>query len=106
MIHQGGASGGGGPVSAPDTSGSNISTNATTLIKTGAGFLNSITFNKKGASANVMTVYDGVDAGGVVLAIIDTTDKVSTLAYNIPFTTGLCIVTATGTACDATVSWI
>lgn len=75
-IVQGGATGGSGPVSSPETSASNIASNTTTLIKTGAGFLQCIAFNKKGASANVMTVYDGVDATGVVLATIDTTDKV------------------------------
>ena len=81
-----------------------IATNATTVVKSGSGVLHGITFNKKGASSNVATVYDNTAGSGTVIALIDTTDKIGTLVYDIAFTTGLTIVTATGTAADMTVA--
>lgn len=81
-----------------------ISTNTTTIVKSGSGILNSITINTAGAALNTATVYDNTAGSGTIIAIIDTTSKVS-LQYNIAFTTGLTIVTATGTAADITVSY-
>ncbi len=78
---------------------------ATTTVKTGVGILHSITFNTKGASSNTLTVYDNTAASGTVMAVIDTTDKVTTLFYDIPFLTGLTVISATGTGADFTVQY-
>jgi len=83
----------------------NISSNTTTVVKSGAGLLHSITINTKGASSNTATVYDNTAGSGTKLATIDTTSAIGALAYNIVFSTGLTIVTATGTAPDITVSY-
>lgn len=84
---------------------SHISSNATTTVKSGAGSLRGITINTKGASANTATVYDNTAGSGTVIAVIDTTAAVGTLSYDIAFTTGLTVVTATGTAPDMTIAY-
>src|SRR5579871_487213 len=81
-----------------------IASNTTTTVKFGAGVLQSITINTKGASANVATVYDNTAGSGTVIAVIDTTAGVVSLPFNVNFSTGLTIVTATGTAPDITVA--
>lgn len=83
----------------------NISTNTTTLVKTGAGILHSLTINTKGASSNTAAIYDGITAGGTLIGTVDTTSGVLNLPYGIQFEVGLCIVTATGTAANLTVSF-
>src|SRR5690348_7763809 len=85
--------------------GSNITTKTTTLIRTGQGLLHTITINTKGAASNTLAIYDGVDNTGTLLATIDTTVTYGTLIYDIGFLVGLCIVSATGTQADITVSW-
>lgn len=82
-----------------------ISTNATTVVKAAAGSLHSITINTKGASANIATIYDGVSAAGTVIGVIDTTAGTQNFLYDAALSTGLTIVTATGTAADITVSY-
>jgi hypothetical protein len=98
------------PVSScPSSQGSckynHISTNATTVVKSGAGVVHSITINTKGASANIATVYDNTAGSGTVIAIIDTTGNVGTIILDVGFYTGLTVVTATGTSADITVSY-
>ncbi len=78
-------------------------TNAGVNPVTGVGVLHAITVNKKGATANTASVYDGVDAGGTLLGIIDTTVQAGTLLYDYAFTVGLYVVMATGTAADLTI---
>ncbi|HEV3262053.1 MAG TPA: hypothetical protein VG013_34700 [Gemmataceae bacterium] len=82
-----------------------ISTLTTTVVKSGAGYLHSIAINTKGASGNVATVYDNTTGSGTVIAVIDPTANLQTLLYDVQFSTGLTIVTATGTAADLTVSY-
>lgn len=82
-----------------------ISTNATTTVKSGNGTLHAITVNTKGASANVATIYDSLTATGQVIGIIDTTAGPAALPYDLAFSIGLTIVTATGTAADLTVTF-
>ncbi len=82
-----------------------ISTNTTTLVKSGAGRLHTITINTKGASANTVTVYNALTATGTPIATIDSTVTYGTLIYDCQFSTGLCIVTATGTCADMTVCY-
>jgi len=83
---------------------SHLATNTTTLVKTGLGVLSSVVINKAGATGNIATIYDGVDAGGTVIAVVDTTSARS-LVYNCAFTVGLTVVMATGTAADLTVNY-
>lgn len=84
----------------------NLAANATTLVKTGEGVLRSITINTKGATANTIKIYDGLTAAGTLLATIDSTASIGTLTFDAKFSTGLCIVIATGTAADITVSYV
>jgi hypothetical protein len=93
-------------VSIPAYNGTCLEANATTVIRTGRGVLHGITINTKGASSNVITVYDGLSAGGTLLATIDSTVDPTIFLYDITFTTGLTIVIATGTAAKVTVSWV
>lgn len=84
-----------------------ISTNATTVVKTGPTVLRAINVNDAGASANTATVYDGVDATGTVVAVLDTTSANALRGhiYDVKLSVGLTVVTATGTAGDLTVSY-
>lgn len=84
----------------------NITTNETTAVKASSGFLHAITINTKGATGNTLTVYDNTAASGTAIATIDTTVTYGTLIYDVAFSTGLTIVTATGTAADVTVSYV
>lgn len=90
----------------PSYNYTNLAANATTLIRTGPGLLHSITVNKAGATANVVTVYDGLSASGTKIATLDGTQIPGTLLYDVAFSTGLTIVIATGTAADITVAWV
>jgi hypothetical protein len=83
----------------------NITTNTTTTVKSGAGLLHSITINTKGASSNVLTIFDNTAASGTKIGTVDTNTSLVTFMYDVKFTTGLTILTATGTAADVTVSY-
>ncbi len=80
----------------------NVSTNTTTNIKSGAGFLHRITVNNPGSSWTI-TVYDSTSGSGTKLATI-TPSLVGSLEYDVEFTTGLTVVTSGTTAGDITVS--
>ena len=74
----------------------NITTQATTLVKTGQGFLHILDFT---AVANgVITIYDGIDATGTKLRTITTPGTVLQNEVNkimdLSFAVGLCIVTS------------
>ncbi len=77
----------------------------TTVVKSGAGFLHSITFNKPVATG-VVTIYDNTAASGTLIGTITVpaSPMPVTLFYDAAFTTGLTIVTATA-AQDITVSY-
>ena len=84
----------------------NLNANGTTTVKSGRGVLHSITVNKKGASANIATVYDNTAGSGTVIAVIDTVNmNAQTLLYDLAFNTGLTVVLATGTAADITITY-
>lgn len=86
---------------------SNITTNTTTVVKSGAGILHGITINNAGASANVLTIYDNTAGSGTVIGTIDTVELNGRyLPFDVRFGTGLTIVTATGTAADVTVAYV
>ncbi len=83
----------------------NITGQATTTVKNGAGFLHAITFNKPVAT-QVITIYDNTtNASPVVGTItIPSSPMPVTLFYDITLSTGLTIVTATASS-DITVSY-
>jgi hypothetical protein len=93
---------------------SNIITNATTTVKSGAGFLHSITINNPAAltvANETVTIYDntagsGTKIGTYVVPFGLTSALPFTLAHDVTFSTGLTIVTAGSTvAPDITVSY-
>lgn len=70
--------------------------------------LHSVTVNTKGASANVLTIYDNNkgDTSGNVVAVIDTVNLVQpTFLYDLDTLTGLSATLATGTAADVTITF-
>lgn len=86
----------------PPFSYTNISAGATTVVKSGAGVLHSITVNTTAAGA--ITVYDNTAASGTKIATIAASPVIgSTFIYDVSFGTGLTIVTAA--ASDITVSY-
>jgi hypothetical protein len=70
------------------------------LIKTGKGWISTVNVNTSGNGT--LTIYDGIDATGTVLAVIDTSKNTTTSAFSPwPFKTGLFMV-QTGAA-DVTI---
>ena len=78
----------------------------TTLVKSGAGFLHSITFNKPVATG-VVKIDDALTDTTPVIGTITTpaSPQPFTVTYDIAFSVGLTIVTSTA-AQDITVSYI
>lgn len=78
----------------------------TTVVKTGAGILHTITFNKPTATA-VVTVYDNTSAAAPVVGTITipASPLPVTLTYDVAFSTGLTVKTETA-ASDITVTYI
>lgn len=83
----------------------NITSLATTTIKSGPGVLHTICINTKASSVSTATVYDNTAGSGTKIATIDTTSTIGCLTYDVAFYTGLTVVTASGTAGDITVSY-
>ena len=79
----------------------------TTVVKGSAGILHSITINKA-AVTGVILIYDGINAGGTLIATITQPaallQTAFTLTYDVKMSTGICIVTNTA-AQDLTVSF-
>lgn len=80
----------------------------TTVIATGNGVLHTLTINTPTA-AGVITIYDNTAASGTKIATITQpgtllSDGQRTVTYDVYFSKGLTIVTATA-AQDITVSW-
>lgn len=78
---------------------------ATTVVKSGAGFLHSIVFNGTATATNTTTVYDNTAASGTVIAIPAATSVTAptSVIYNCSFATGLTIITATANGANMTV---
>ena len=78
----------------------------TTVVKSGSGALHTITFNKPVATG-VVTIYDNTAGSGTVIGTITVPSSPMpvTLTYDLIFSTGLTIVTATA-AQDITVTYI
>jgi hypothetical protein len=83
----------------------NITGQATTLVKSGGGFLHSITFNKPVATGTVK-IDDALTDTTPVIGTVTTpaSPMPVTLIYDIEFTTGLTIVTGTASQ-DITVAY-
>lgn len=82
---------------------SNITTAATTLVKTGAGDLHCVSVNSIGTTFTI-TIYDNVTAAVPKIATSAAVTAIGTLCFDVAFTTGLTIVTG-GTPGDITVSY-
>lgn len=82
---------------------SNINTNTTTVVKSGSGVLKRIVVNKVGGASNTCTIYNNTSGTGTIIATIDPVHTQMVFEYDVVFTTGLTIVTATGTAADLTI---
>lgn len=82
----------------------NISTNATTVVKSGAGVLHCITVNTTGTTTTA-TVYDNTSAAGTKIATINSSASHITQIYDVSFNTGLTVVTAGAAASDITISY-
>lgn len=83
----------------------NITTGATTVVKSGAGLLHAIVVNKGAATATI-TIYDNTAGSGTKIGTITfgaalLTDPPLLATYNLSFSTGLTIVTSGAT--DVTV---
>jgi len=92
---------------APAASGAktkNITTNGNTLVKTGAGSATWMSVNTGGVTSTAK-LYDGTDATGTLLGTFSTTAQ-NGIPINLPFSTGLFVVTAGGgAAADITLSY-
>ncbi|MGH9208640.1 MAG: hypothetical protein ACRD1G_19165 [Acidimicrobiales bacterium] len=77
---------------------------AGTALKTGSGVLHAVVINTRGATGNLLTLYDGASTAGSVLAVIDTTAAVGSLRFDAAFLVGLFAVLAVGTAADLTIA--
>lgn len=84
---------------------SHISTSTTTTVKSGAGYLKSVTVNSKGTIASTITIYDNTAGSGTVIGIIDSLNLGGTFTFNVNIATGITIVTTGTVAPDVTVSY-
>lgn len=91
---------------APFYNYTNITSQTTTLIKTGSGFLHAITFNKPVATGTCK-IDDALTDTTPVIGTITTpaSPQPNTVIYDIQFNTGLTIVTGTADQ-DITISWL
>lgn len=82
----------------------NITTDATTAIKAGPGYLHTVCINTPAATGTV-TIYDNTAASGTKIGTITSFASVGgCFTYDVAFWTGLTVVTATATP-DITVSF-
>ena len=75
--------------------GTYISTATTTVVKTGAGLLHTITVT--GGTAGTIVVYDNTAASGTILASFASTNALATYTFNVSFSVGLTVVTSAAT---------
>lgn len=73
------------------------------LLKVGPGQLHRVVINAKGNTTNEVVLYDGVSANVPMLGMIDATGGAATLDYQVPFQTGLYVVSRSGFSADVTV---
>jgi len=68
-----------------------IGTNATTILKQTSGILHRITVTD---NQGTLLVYDGLTAGGTLIASLDAAKTVGTMEFDAPFSNGLTVVSA------------
>jgi hypothetical protein len=78
-----------------------IATAATTVVKSGPSTLRDVIVN--GGTTGIVTVYDGIDATGDVVAIIAAVTEPLQLTFDISMGKGITIVTAANT--DVTITY-
>ena len=74
---------------------------STNILKYGSGTLHKVINNDNSGS---VIVYDGISAGGDIIASIDLTKVLGSLAYDLPYSNGLTVVT-TGALAKITVTY-
>jgi hypothetical protein len=67
--------------------------------------LHTVSINTKGATSNLLTIYDGTSTSGTVVAAYDTTAQVASVNLDVTLQVGMFVVLAAGTAADITLSW-
>lgn len=83
-----------------------ITTNTTTVALTGAGVLHSFCVTDVGSSSNTATVYDNTAGSGTIIALFDIDNFTAGCAVmDARVTTGITVVTATGTAGEITLTY-
>lgn len=87
-----------------DYSFSNITTNTTTTIKSGAGALHTLIINTRG-TASTATIYDNTAGSGTKIGTVDTSLSTTAFVYDATFGTGLTVVTAGTGAADITATY-
>lgn len=92
-------------VNASSNSFTNITTATTTVVKSGAGSLHSVTINSLGTIASTVTIYDNTAGSGSKIGTIDSLTLKGTFTYDVAFATGLTIVSTGTVAPDISVSW-
>lgn len=80
---------------------------ATTVVKAAAGFLHTITLNSAATATNTTIIYDNASGAGTVIGrpAATTATVPTTLTYDVSFTLGLTIITATANGSDMTISY-
>lgn len=78
-----------------------ISTATTTTVKSGAGFLHTLTVSS--TAAGTITIYDNTAGSGTIIAQLKASIAEQTFIYDVSFSSGLTIVT--GAASGLTVSY-
>ena len=81
----------------------NITTATTTVVKASSGILKSITINSLGTVASLVTIYNNTAASGAKIGTINSLTIYGSFTFNVPFSTGLTIVTTGTVAPDITV---
>jgi hypothetical protein len=62
-----------------------------TLLKTGAGILQGATIGVAGSAGSTVALYDGIDAGGLLITELDATE-VRSAPVGVEYSTGLFVV--------------
>lgn len=94
------------PDTAPGYRHWHLAANGSKLINTGVTLLHAVTISSKGASANTLTIYNGVDNTATEFFVLDTTAGVGQVPYDLVFDAGLYVTLGTGTAADLVVTWL
>ena len=70
-------------------------TAATTVVKTGQGVLRRLIV--EGGTTGTIIIYDNTAASGTIIASFDTTNALANYQFDVPFVTGLTVVTGGNT---------